>query len=671
MRHEREIPMSKREAIALIAPHATAALRRHAPALLSLVLLAGIGCAPPITVKRENPRLVIRDLTSNVLTTGRPSLASENVLHRWNMTELYDENPEQALVELHNAVVEGRGGSNEVFALAELSFKHAEDVRSERAQRYYLATAVYAYAFLFPNGADEVPKRFDPRVRTASDLYNRGITQAFASDNGEVALRPGSYDLSFGQLVVDVDPKSLEWADRELYDFVAVSDLKVTGLEARYRRPGIGAALAAKTRPLASAPQGGTGQFLAPRARVPITAFLRIDDARRRLGQGTLHASLETYSGWDDSTVKIDGREVPLEVEPSAALAWGLADSPIWGWELKGYLFGDLLHVEQRSQLVFMAPHERGKIPVVFVHGTASSAGRWANMFNDLLADQRIRERYEFWFFLYSTGNPIPYSAMLLRDSLQKAVDQVDPQGTDTALRDMVVIGHSQGGLLTKMTAIHSGDEFWNGFSNRPLEELRVSDETRNLLRRALFVEPLPFVHRVVFISTPHRGSFVAGYSIAHWVSRFITLPTTVLGVMGDVARGNSDALRLNPKHMAIGAVYGMTPRSPFIKALAAIPVAPGVAAHSIISVKGDGPVEQGDDGVVKYESAHIEGVESEKVVRSPHSCQDNPVTIEEVRRILLEHAEKACDAGVVCSKASVAESPETESTQPEPARVN
>ena len=49
--------------------------------------------------------------------------------------------------------------------------------------------------------------------------------------------------------------------------------------------------------------------------------------------------------------------------------------------------------------------------------------------------------------------------------------------------------------------------------------------------------------------------------------------------------------------------------------------------------------MEGGDDGVVKYESAHIDGVESEVVVRWEHSVQAHPNAIEEVRRILLLHA--------------------------------
>ena len=45
-----------------------------------------------------------------------------------------------------------------------------------------------------------------------------------------------------------------------------------------------------------------------------------------------------------------------------------------------------------------------------------------------------------------------------------------------------------------------------------------------------------------------------------------------------------------------------------------------------------------GKDGVVTYQSAHLAGMESEFIVHSSHSCQENPATIEELRRILLRH---------------------------------
>src|SRR5262249_53988111 len=112
----------------------------------------------------------------------------------------------------------------------------------------------------------------------------------------------------------------------------------------------------------------------------------------------------------------------------------------------------------------------------VFVHGTASSPGRWANMLNVLSNTRPLRDRFQYWFFFYDSGNAIPYSAMRLRQTLTEAVNRIDPDGRDPALREMVIIGHSQGGLLTKLTAIHSGDRFWAGISTRPIDELNVSD---------------------------------------------------------------------------------------------------------------------------------------------------------------------------------------------------
>jgi hypothetical protein len=75
------------------------------------------------------------------------------------------------------------------------------------------------------------------------------------------------------------------------------------------------------------------------------------------------------------------------------------------------------------------------------------------------------------------------------------------------------------------------------------------------------------------------------------------------------------------------------------ITELAPAPLAPGIIGHSIIAVKGEGPFQQDTDGVVAYSSAHLDGMESELVVTSGHSVQQNPEAIEEVRRILLEHA--------------------------------
>jgi hypothetical protein len=95
---------------------------------------------------------------------------------------------------------------------------------------------------------------------------------------------------------------------------------------------------------------------------------------------------------------------------------------------------------------------------------------------------------------------------MLLRDALIKAVEEIDPEGKDPGLKQMIVMGHSQGGILTKMTAIDSAMGLWP--FTVPPEELGGSAETRELLSRALIIKPLPFVKRVIFMATPHRGSY-------------------------------------------------------------------------------------------------------------------------------------------------------------------
>lgn len=167
-----------------------------------------------------------------------------------------------------------------------------------------------------------------------------------------------------------------------------------------------------------------------------------------------------------------------------------------------------------------------------------------------------------------------------------------------------------------------------------------------------MFVSPLPFVRRLVFIATPHRGSFRAGGVARLLIQRLVSFPR-------DVSRVGSDFLRNNPAgqvarqlHRLPTSVDNMAPGSAFVQALSELPITPMVTAHSIIAVKGDGPVVQGDDGVVEYTSAHIDGVESELVVRSAHSVQGNPHAIEEVRRILLEHAAAIFD-GDTCRQAT------------------
>jgi pimeloyl-ACP methyl ester carboxylesterase len=614
----------------------------HALALTLLALVPFItACTSrPVSVVRVDPRDVHQRLTRNALSAGELSTFTRNVLLEANLASLYEDDPEKALERLHDLAVSGSGGPNELFAVAEASFLHAERAH---LLSHYLATTLYTWAYLFPDVPAEAPNPFDPRFRLAAELYNRGLTLALEALEGrKLALRGGKFDLPFGrQLNVAFDPEQLHWQGRRMTGFAPVAELKVSGLTGYYREPGIGAPLAASLAPL-SDEQGRPKDLLAPELTIPVTALLRLPRSRLRLAWEPLDGTLELLVPETTDTVEVGGRTVPLETESTAVLAYSLADSAIWDQEYRRFFDPLKFGRGDDGQLYASVPHRPGRIPVVFVHGTASSFGRWAEMDNRLSADPRLRNRYEFWFFSYNSGAPVSWSAMLLRDSLRRAVDILDPGGTDPGLQHIVVIGHSQGGLLTKMTAIDSGSRFWDLYYRKPLASLDLSPETRELLWRWSFVTPLPSVKRVIFLATPHRGSQLTAGRLAEWVGSFVKAPFALAGVMTDLVTRNQDAFVVSRAYTVPRlptSMDQMNPRNRFLQTLAAIPVAPGVAGHSIIAVQGSGPVEEGSDGVVEYRSTHLDGVESEVVVRSGHTVQDQPATVEEVRRILLLHA--------------------------------
>lgn len=609
--------------------------RLGALALLLAVALLGASCtSSPVRVVHVDAGDTHRRLTRSALSYNELSTFSRTVLLETNLDRLYEDDPVKALERLHDVAVSGSGGPGQLFAVAEASFLHAERTGN---RSYYLAAAVYAWTYLFPEDTSEAPNPFDPRFGLAASLYNRGLTSALQTEEGrQVVLRGGTFDLPFGQLTVAFDPGQLHWQGRRMTGFAPVAEFRVVGLQAYYREPGLGAPLAASLAPLS---EESRNDLLLPELTIGVTAILRLPGSRTRLAWPPLEAVLEVHIPEMSSTVDIGGQPVPLESEPTAVFAYSLADSPIWGQEYTRF-FEAVSFGSEQSQLYATVPHRRGRIPVVFVHGTASSFGRWAEMYNRLASDPRLRTRYEFWFFSYDSGSPVTWSGMLLRESLQRAVRILDPDGTDPGMQQMVVIGHSQGGLLTKMTVIDSGTRFWDMDFRRPLDSLDVSPATRGLLQRTLFVKPLPFVARVMFLATPHRGSELSAGRIARWVVGFMKAPLALAGVMTELTR-NRDAFilsRADAKPRLPTSIDQMNPRNRFLRTLESIPIAPGVAVNSIIAVKGDGPVEDGEDGVVAYRSAHLDGVESEAVVRSPHSLQDHPETVEEVRRILLLH---------------------------------
>jgi hypothetical protein len=613
-------------------------------AALMVVLLILTGCATPVGVRYLSPEEAYQKLTSNVLSSDTLSAPTAQILNRSGLAEKFKSEPAQVITTIHNGLPMVKP-ADRLFALGELSFLHAS---KSGDTSYFLSAAIYAYAYLFPEDTSTAPDPFDPRFRLAVELYNEGVARGFRSEDGkDVALKEGVYKIPFGDIAVTIDPNEFRWGSFRLSKFVDASELEVRGLRNWYRWPGMGAPLVASLERLPGVEDPAFTR-IPPGIKVAVTALLTPEHVEEGLKTGHITATLKLKTTQTGQSTTVAGRAVPIEFGLSSALAYTLEGSQAYRLELKGLLSGDLKLFKETSRfkdnVFLMAPYRPGLIPLVLVHGTASSPARWAELINEIQNDRELWGRYQIWLFTYNTGNPIVYTGGILPEGLKSTVRELDPEGKDPAMKKMVVIGHSQGGLLTKLTAIDSGPRFWENLASTPFDELDVSPETRELLRRSLFFKPLPFVRRVVFISTPQKGSYVSGGIIGRLAGKLISLPNTLLSPMTEVLTsivvsnpetGAKMTLKDMPK-----STDNMAPDSPFIKGISSLPVAPGIVAHSIIAVKNpEDPKEEWEDGVVEYKSAHIEGVESELIVlHSGHSAQDHPQAIEEIRRILIEN---------------------------------
>lgn len=598
-------------------------------AVLTLLLA---GCTAPIGATKTSLRVAYRQAQANAME-GQVSSQSRPVLHRFDLDRQFVSDPAGALQFLHEKACQD-DRRDLVFALGELSFLHAyrleRSVKAgepKQARDYYLSAAIYSYFYLFGAGREPPPTRFDERFRIACVVYNAGLAKGLGSPertNAVVLLEDGPRQLPPGRIEVCLDTNAFPSPLNRFETFLSSDQFLVRGLSVRDRQSGLGAPLIGVARRLDKSPLA---------QQVPATVFGRPTGELKAWSAGQLSLTLELYSGYGSNTVQVGDASIPLSTDLTAPLAHALNQDFVWSLGM-GQFFSSVEKI--KSDVYLAQPYQPGRVPVVFVHGTFSSPVWWAEMINTLRSDPELRQHCQFWFFIYNSGNPVPYSAIKLRECLANKVKELDPEGQDSALRSMVVVGHSQGGLLAKLTATDTGDQLWRILGIKSLDDGNLTDKQRELIRRYTVFEPLPFVKRVIFIATPHRGSYLATSFVRKLICKFVALPGTLIQQANEFA-----GLAENPHIPGLKGVPtsldSMSPKNKYLLRLAEIPPASGITSHSIIAVLGNGDYHQGKDGLVAYPSAHVDYAASEFIVRSGHSCQDKAPTIEEVRRILLE----------------------------------
>jgi pimeloyl-ACP methyl ester carboxylesterase len=381
-------------------------------------------------------------------------------------------------------------------------------------------------------------------------------------------------------------------------------------------------------------------RFLPEKLRIPATAVARPVGPLENGAWRAQPLLLDLYDSTQDPCLFLGLRSgnVALASDLTTPLAHQFIKSP-----LKTMAMGGLLQPDTYDSVpgIFMhGPYKPGRIPVLFIHGLWSSPEAWLRMANRLQADPVLRTRYQFWYAYYPTGAAVAVSAMRIRRELQALRDAFDPQYADAAFDQMVVVGHSLGGVLSKLMIQSSEHEIERAVFTRPLDQITMSPASREMLEKLAFFEPVPSIRRAVFISAPHRGSNMANRVIGR-------LGSSLVRKSGDVVAIHDEILAANGPEVFTPAYREWPPtgidnlawESPILKATADMPTAPGVPYHSIIgNVVPHTPQRYWTDGVVSYESAHLYGAQSELVIKHNHFANETPEAAAEVRRILRLH---------------------------------
>ncbi len=534
-----------------------------------------------------------------------------------------------------------------LIALAEVAFmigrNPAADLESRRA--HLTIASLASWMVLFDRELAFSP--YGSEWPLARELHNASV----ASLIGTLEVLPGregqkqTIRIMGEEVGAEVSWHASAWTAEAFSDFLPAMEYRVRGVRHRHRQHGIGAALLADRGSAHRVEAAAREHYLPPgHQAVAMTAIVSEVSHEGGAAWPPRGFSLRFHDPVETPAVRVADRLVPLDADLTAPLVQTLARDRTLQRAGRGGLI-DVAQWEEIAGLYMLEPFDPDRVPVVFIHGLRSSPMVWREMVNDLKGDPEIRAHYQFWFYLYPTGNPFAYTAQQLRRALRGLRERYDPDHDASALDEMVLVGHSMGGLIARLLATESGDALWESISEVSFEDAVMEEEDRDLLRRVFFFDPLPEVRRVVFMATPHRGSVVADRAPGRLVARLVRLPSSIVDSAKAVMEANPGRIRpfVDPRRPVATAIDSLSPRSSFLNALAELPIADHVAVHSVLGCRSrtgraSGSPAASTDGVVPYDSAHLPEADSELVIpRCGHRVPLHPAAARELLRILHE----------------------------------
>lgn len=487
-----------------------------------------------------------------------------------------------------------------------------ESLPVETRAGYYLDAAALASAQFRASGAGD----------SARTIYNESAAEITGllrkADGGRLWNHPLAAAVEGMSYRLRFQPGAREgvWSPDEFSDFKLARNIPRRHLRHSVAETGVGGTLVGIRKtpgfgPHARAPFEPKAGFVAP-----VTATLDFTGGE---------VSLTLHDPSARRTTRLRGHTEPLAADFTAPIACLPIRNELW----QGLM--GLMHVEEHlgsTGLYMLHPYDPDRIPVILVHGLLSTPQMWVNVINELESAPGLRGRFQFWAFQYPTGIPAAYSALRFREELAR-MQRLHPMP-----RGFVIVGHSMGGILSRMQATDAARVVWEANFRSKSAALDARLPADHLVKRALIFNANPQLKRIIFVCVPHRGSELALGTIGAIGKRLITLPTTLVttltGSLGDVLKAAEGRTSLP------NGITSLSPRNPTLLALDKLPIR--APHHSIVGDRGKGNSPQSSDGVVPYWSAHLSTAQSELIVPGPHGSYELPQTIAELQRILRQH---------------------------------
>ena len=655
-------------------------LQKHTFFALSMMLSLFMTGCQVVSVKNQALNVSIANERDSILTRKKMSEASLNLLSMsGRQAEKCTETPDKCIQELQSIPQiqdeQLLATASEVYLTKAMSLnassacspsviaKYQSDKKKQAHKKIYencldqelmmLDKSIrYSYAYLFKTKRHPTERLFDNRQVQIRDFYNQALAKLITIYTARYTGEKVPKQIKIGQSIYSINYDNYpQLANQQLDSLVSSYNLNFSGLRSTNRRDGFGSEFVAtlpanknKTidkyivDPLNYAYKDGVNpnihqpRYLSVTITAQPTSAISVNDII-----DNPNFQLNIYDPYSVETLNIGGNEYPLAANFSAPYGLWLAENNLG---VAAYL--SLIDRDKSitmPHLFMLEPYNPNKKIIVLVHGLASSPEAWIRLTNDIMGDKVLREHYQVWQVFYSTNMPILESHFQIDAIIQQAFATLDPNSPSA--KDAVLIGHSMGGIIARLL-VSDADLTQPALKQlKPHQLYRFKNEP--LFKARLTIKSIPNFSRAIFLSSPHRGTDYADRWFTLAARKIIKVPGAFLGALADTLSDNDMNIKNFMKDFGHGMIQNgpsdLSHNSRFTKLTEDVMPTKGIIYHSILgNLSKSNDIEEVNDGVVPYRSAHLDGSASEIIIKGGHSIQETPEAVLELRRILRLH---------------------------------